>query len=98
MDDTADRKFERVEAVPAAYLGMIATHADYVGQGIGRLLMRDALNRTLEIAENAGTYALALDALDESLVEYYQSQFGFLRFKEGLEMFLPSKTIQESVL
>ena len=99
MDQTADEKFKRVKAVPAVYLGMIAAHTDHPRQGIGRLLMKDAIQRTLNIAENAGTYALALDALDESLVTYYQEQFGFLKFKDGgLEMFLPLKTIQESIL
>jgi GNAT superfamily N-acetyltransferase len=94
VDSKAAEKFERVEAVPAVYLGMIAAHTDYAKQGIGKLLMGDAIKRTLAIADNAGTYALALDALDESLVAYYESQFGFQRFKDGgLEMFLPLATM-----
>jgi predicted N-acetyltransferase YhbS len=94
VDSTAAEKFQRVEAVPAVYLGMIATHTEYAKQGIGKLLMKDAIRRTLTIAENAGTYALALDALDETLVAYYETQFGFQRFKEGgLEMFLPLTTM-----
>ena len=94
VDSKAAEKFERVKAVPAVYLGMIAAHTDYAKQGIGKLLMKDAIGRTLAIAENAGTYALALDALDETLVAYYETQFGFQRFKEGgLEMFLPLTTM-----
>jgi predicted N-acetyltransferase YhbS len=97
VDDTAAQKFARVDAVPAVYLGMIAAHSDYARQGLGKLLMWDAFQRTLNIAENAGTYALTLDALNEDLVGYYQSQFGFQRFKDGgLEMFLPLATIQLS--
>ena len=95
IDDKADKKFERVEAVPAVYLGMIAVHNDYVGCGLGKMLMADAMRMTAEIAERAGTYALALDALDQSLVEYYK-KFDFQTFKQGetgLEMFLPIKTI-----
>lgn len=100
IDDKADEKFGRVQAVPAVYLGMIGVHSDCQGMGIGKLLMRDAMLRTLQIAEHAGTYALALDALDAGLVAYYR-QFGFQSFKEtekdGLEMFLPLKTIQTAV-
>jgi ribosomal protein S18 acetylase RimI-like enzyme len=96
LDDRADDKFGRVNAVPAVYLGMIGVHTEFARQGIGKLLMRDALLRVVSIAELAGTYALALDALDENLVVYYRDQFGFLSFKEGngLEIFLPLMTIK----
>jgi ribosomal protein S18 acetylase RimI-like enzyme len=102
LDDKADEKFQRVDAVPAVYLGMIGVHTDCQGLGIGKLLMRDAMLRTVQIAELAGTYALALDALDDKLVAYY-SQFGFQTFKDpekekgGIEMFLPIKTIQAAI-
>jgi ribosomal protein S18 acetylase RimI-like enzyme len=99
VDDNADAKFRRVEAVPAVYLGMIGVHSDCQRIGIGKKLMRDAMLRTVQIAENAGTYALALDALDANLVTYYRDQFGFQSFKEGcgLEMYLPLKTIQAAL-
>jgi len=102
LDDKADEKFKRVDAVPAVYLGMIGVRTDCQGLGIGKLLMRDAMLRTVQIAELAGTYALALDALDDKLVAYY-SQFGFQTFKDpekekgGIEMFLPLKTIQAAI-
>jgi ribosomal protein S18 acetylase RimI-like enzyme len=82
LDDRADEKFSRVDAVPAVYLGMIGVHGDLAGRGIGKLLMRDAMLRVVRIADLAGTYALTLDALDEGLVAYYR-QFGFESFKEG---------------
>ena len=99
VDEKSDAKFGRVEAVPAVYLGMIGVHSDCHRMGIGKILMKDAMLRTLQIAEIAGTYALALDALDESLVTYYRDKFGFETFKEqsGLEMFLPVTTIRAAV-
>jgi hypothetical protein len=45
---------------------------------------------------------LTLDALDQTLADYY-SQFGFQVFKDpnkekdGIEMFLPLKTIQAAI-
>jgi ribosomal protein S18 acetylase RimI-like enzyme len=95
IDDKADKKFGYVAAVPAVYLGMIAVHNDYAGCGLGKMLMAHAMQITAEIAERAGTYALTLDALDERLVEYYK-KFDFQTFKQGkngLEMFLPVRTI-----
>jgi len=98
VDEKAAKKFQRVDAVPAVYLGMIGVSEGHTRLGVGKLLMRDAFARTLVIADNAGTYALTLDALDESLVTYYQNNFGFQRFKEGgLELFLPLKTIQIAI-
>jgi hypothetical protein len=95
IDDNSDQKFGRVDAVPAVYLGMIGVHSDFVRCGIGKLMMYDAMKKTMSIANVAGTYALTLDALDESLVTYYRDQFGFQSFKggNGLEMYLTIGTI-----
>jgi ribosomal protein S18 acetylase RimI-like enzyme len=99
LGDHADSKFARVDAVPAVYLGMVGVHSDFARQGIGKLLMRDAMFRVAHIADLAGTYALTLDALDEDLVVYYRDQFGFQSFNEGngLEMFLPLLTIKAAL-
>lgn len=83
LDETANKKFERVEAVPAVYLGMIGVHAEYQRRGIGKQLMRDAIERTAQIAQHAGLYALTLDALEETVAAYYREQFGFQTFKAG---------------
>jgi GNAT superfamily N-acetyltransferase len=98
LDATADEKFSRVDAVPAVYLGMIGVHTNHARQGIGKLLMRDAMLKVADIADLAGTYALTLDALDESLVSYYR-EFGFQSFMggNGLEMFLPLLTIKAAL-
>jgi GNAT superfamily N-acetyltransferase len=102
IDEKSDGKFARVAAIPAVYLGMIGVHSGFQKSGIGKKLMHDAMLRTIQIADNAGTYGLTLDALDENLVEYY-SQFGFQVFrdpdkeKDGIEMYLPLKTIQSAI-
>jgi ribosomal protein S18 acetylase RimI-like enzyme len=98
VDSTSDEKFSRDNAVPAVYLGMIGVHTKHDRAGIGRLLMRDAFRRTLIIADNAGTYALTLDAVDEDLAKYYENKFDFQRFADGdLEMFLPLGTIRSAL-
>lgn len=98
VDATSEKKFSRVDAVPAVYLGMIGVHSDHDRVGVGKLLMKDALQRTLTIADNAGTYALALDAVDEEVALYYEEKFGFQRFSDGgLEMFMPLGTIRGSL-
>jgi len=82
VDDASDKKFDRFQAVPVVYLGMIAVHDDCAGYGIGKKLMGHAIQTSAEIADRAGMYALTLDALDDSLVTYY-SQFDFFRSSKG---------------
>ena len=97
VNGEAQAQFERVNAVPAVYLAMIGVREQYKGQGIGKQLMKDAFNRALNIAENAGTYALALDAYDESVAKYYEEKLGFSRFVEGnLKMFIPLSVLRSS--
>jgi hypothetical protein len=47
---------------------------------------------------NGEVHYQEVTVLDESLVDYYRDQFGFLPFKagKGLEMFLPIKTMMKA--
>lgn len=50
--------------------------------------MQDAITRALLISENAGAYALILDALNERVAKFY-TELGFEPFVEGdLKMYL----------
>ena len=97
VNGEAQTKFDRVNAVPAVYLAMIGVQENYKRKGIGKQLMKDAFNRALEIAENAGTYALALDAYDERVAAYYEQELGFNRFiGDPLKMFMPLELLRSS--
>jgi predicted GNAT family N-acyltransferase len=88
VSQAAKDKFARVEAVPAIYLGMIGVSDECAGGKVGAELLRDAIEKSLQISEIAGAYALALDALDEEVAELY-AKFDFEPFVEGeLKMFL----------
>lgn len=70
--DEAQAKFGSW-AIPLVYLGQIGVHQDYQrGHGIGSTLMTHAFERTLEIANLAGTFGLALDAIDEDRAQWYE--------------------------
>lgn len=88
--------FLHVDAIPAVYLGMFGVHRRLEQRGIGKVMMRDVLVRVSRIAQNAGTYALTLDAVDEAAAGYYEQKFDFQRFRPGgLKMFLEMPTILE---
>ncbi len=87
-------RFLMLDKIPAVYLGMLGVHSSADRQGIGTVLMLDAFRRVLAIAENAGVWALTLDAVDEDAARYYE-RFDFERITPGgLEMFLALGTIK----
>lgn len=88
-------QFAMLDKIPAVYLGMLGVHTPADRQGIGAALLVDAFKRALTIADNAGVWALTLDATDEAAAAYYE-RFDFERITPGgLEMFLPIGTIRQ---
>jgi GNAT superfamily N-acetyltransferase len=63
-------------AIPVLILARMGVHKDYQGQGIGKALLRDAIERTLVISENAGVRALITHPVDANARAFYLS-FGF---------------------
>lgn len=64
-------------------------------QGLGEIMMIEAMQRTLAIAENAGIIGLFVDAKDEAAKTYYE-HYGFVSLKDTpLELFLPLSTIRQ---
>jgi GNAT superfamily N-acetyltransferase len=58
--------------VPIMLLARLATDRRWQGQGIGKALLRDAMQRTLQAAEIAGIRALAVHAKDEEARRFYE--------------------------
>lgn len=58
--------------VPIMLLARLAVGRRWQGQGIGRALLRDAMQRTLQAADIAGIRAFALHAKDEEARRFYQ--------------------------
>ncbi|MFC3654840.1 GNAT family N-acetyltransferase [Xanthomonas hyacinthi] len=44
--------------VPVIVLGRLAVHVDWAGQGVGKGLLKDAVQRTLQACEQVGARAL----------------------------------------
>ena len=59
------------DPVPVAVLGRLAVHADWAGQGIGRGLLKDAVQRTLQVAQHMGIRVLLCHAIDEPAKAFY---------------------------
>ena len=79
--------------VPAALLGRLAVNQVSQGHGVGKMLLIDAIKRTLAVSDEIAIYAMVVDAIDERAQHFYE-QFGFsLLSSEKHRLFLPLKSI-----
>lgn len=62
--------------IPAVLLARLAVDEAAQGLGIGALLLRDAMSRTVAVSEEAGIRLLLVHALNEDARRFY-SHFGF---------------------
>lgn len=78
--------------VPIALLGRLAVDKNFQGQGLGSILLADAIQRVEQASEVLAVYAIVVDALNPTAAGFYQ-QFGFMPFPEKpLSLFLPLTT------
>jgi GNAT superfamily N-acetyltransferase len=85
------------EAVPLVILGRLAVDVDYQGKGVGAGMLKDALQRSLQISKIAGSRAVILHAIDQNAVSFYL-KYGFIEFpNETKTMFLPMETIEKAL-
>lgn len=92
------RRLPRYRVQPAILLGRLARDLGFRGMGVGELLMRDALERCLQIQQTElGAVAVVVDAIDEAAAHFYEG-FGFIHINgagqgETRRLFVPMETI-----
>lgn len=79
LPDEIARKLPRYDAIPAALIGRLARDVRVRGQGIGELLLADAISRILTAASTLAVFATIVDAKDASATAFYE-EFGFCAF------------------
>jgi len=87
------RKLPR-HPIPAALLGRLAVDENARGTGVGKMLLMDAITRTLTVSREIAIYAMVVDAIDAEAGGFYR-QYGFLPLSQDSQrLFLPLKSIQ----
>jgi GNAT superfamily N-acetyltransferase len=66
------------DPIPVIVLGRLAVHAEMTGRGIGKGMLKDAVQRTLQIKEQVGIRALLCHAIDDAAKAFYLKH-GFIR-------------------
>ena len=77
--------------IPAALIGRLAVSQQAQGYGVGKMLLVDAIKRTIGVSHEIAIYAMVVDAFDEQTERFYQ-QFGFTSLtSKNRRLFLPLK-------
>ncbi|MGC9386687.1 MAG: GNAT family N-acetyltransferase [Hydrogenovibrio sp.] len=66
------------KSVPVIVLGRLAVDKRYQGLSLGRSLLKDALLRCVQVANQIGVKAVLVHALDANAVGFYE-KYGFQR-------------------
>lgn len=78
--------------IPIVLIGRLAVSTQAQSQGIGGILLVDALRRTVRVSSEVGISAILVDAKDQKAVTFYQ-HYGFLALPDlPNRLVLPIKT------
>ena len=79
--------------LPAALLGRLAVGRSAQGEGLGRMLLADAVQRTLAASEQVAIHALVVDAKNESARRFYHDYGFFPLADQPMRLFLPLRPL-----
>ena len=91
------KRLPRYDAIPAALIGRLARDEKARGQGLGDLLLADAVRRVIEASRSLAVFAIVVEATDDKATAFYRD-FGFERFpNRPLRLFMPASEAAEAV-
>lgn len=93
----ASKKLPRYPSIPVTLLGRLAIDTNSEKQGLGALLLIDALKRSTLLSKEIGFMAVVVGALNENAAQFYE-KYGFIRFTENNKLFLTIETIKKLYL
>lgn len=79
--------------IPTTLIGRLAIAEKFQKQGIGKLLLIDALKRSYTISKEIGSYAVVVDPIDKNAENFY-SKFDFIKLPDCGKMIISIKTLQ----
>src|SRR5437016_12235709 len=73
------KRLPRYDAIPAALIGRLARDEKVRREGVGDLLLADAIRRVIDASRSLAVFAIVVDAIDERAAAFYRD-FGFEPF------------------
>jgi GNAT superfamily N-acetyltransferase len=87
----------RYDLIPAALIGRLARDQRVRGEGVGGLLLADAVHRVIGASHLLAVFAIVVEATDEKAAAFYRD-FGFAPFpSRPLRLFMPVSEAAEAV-
>lgn len=93
LPEALTKRLPRYPELGATLLGRLARDLAWKGQQVGRLLLIDALRRSVRMSEQAGAVVVVTDPKDPKAAAFY-AQFGFRPLDER-RMFVPMSELIE---
>lgn len=93
IPDEIARKLTRYPHIPTTLIGRLARSTNFHGQGLGEILLMDALKRCLTTSKLVASWAVIVDAKDAESVAFYK-KYGFIEIPQvPNRLFLPMATV-----
>src|SRR5664280_1151608 len=96
VPEGARKHITRYPLVSATLLGRLAVVGHQQRQGLGALLLADAVKRAYASASSVGSSMLIVDAISEQAATFYEAN-GFVRLADSLRLILPMQAIAKLV-
>ncbi len=96
LPNSIAKKLPKYPLIGVTLIGRLPVDKNYKGMGWGKLLVMDALYKSLEASKQVASFAVVVDAIDEYAVKFYQ-RFDFQTFPEQpLKLFRTMKNIAQA--
>jgi len=82
------------KSIPTTLLGRLATDKRFQGNGIGRILLIDALKRSYGISNEIGSFGIVVDPIDDEAKGFYQ-KYDFIELPDSKKMFIATQTLKQ---
>src|SRR5581483_8766115 len=96
LPDQAAKKLPRCPLLPATLIGRLAVASACRGRSLGRLLLVDALQRSLRNTAEVASVGVVVDAKDETARAFYIHHEFLSLLSDPNRLFLPMATIEKA--
>lgn len=91
-EDLVKKLPKSYDSIPTTLLGRLAIDINYQRQGLGKILLLDALKRCFEISKKIGSFAVVVDPIDDEAERFYE-MYDFIKLPDSEKMFISIKTL-----
>ena len=91
------KRLPRYNSIPAALIGRLARDDRVRGEGVGELLLSDAVRRVLGAAHSLAVFAIVVESKDDKAAAFYRD-FGFEPFpNRPLRLFMTASAAAAAI-